>query len=163
MDIALIVAMDDKSGIGKDNKLLCYLPADLKRFKLLTSGHSIIMGRKTFESLPKGALPNRRNIVLTRDNYFHAPNCIVVHSVNEALEDCNKEEKVYIIGGEQIYKLFIKYANYLHITKIHHSFDADAFFPELKDDEWQQDSITMMNRDEKNSFNYSFIDFSRRK
>ncbi len=160
MEIALIVVVDEKNGIGKNNKLLCHLPADLKRFKELTTEHSIIMGRKTFESLPNGPLPNRRNIVLTKNIHFTANGCEVVHSVEQTLDLIKSESKTFVIGGEQIYKEFIKIADILYVTKIEHVFDADAFFPEIDYNKWQLIEQIDKEPDDRNKFHYSFRTYS---
>jgi dihydrofolate reductase len=162
MKIAIVAVLDQANGIGKDNKLLCHLPADLRRFKQLTTGHSIIMGRKTFESLPNGPLPNRKNIIITRDKNFLADGCKLIHSVIEAFEICKNEEKVFVIGGGQIYQMFFQHADILHITRIHHVFDADTFFPEIKNEEWFEKSKTDYQPDEKNKYQYSFIDYFKK-
>lgn len=162
MKIAIIAVIDENNGIGKENKLLCHLPADLKRFKQLTTGFPVIMGRKTFQSLPNGPLPNRRNIIISRDSSFTAEGCEVVHSEKEALDLCRKEEKVFIIGGGQIYAIFFQFADILHITKIHHKFDSDTLFPEINENEWIECLRADHTMDEKNSFDYSFIDYSRK-
>lgn len=161
MKIALIAALDEYNGIGKDNKLLCYLPADLKRFKQLTTGNCILMGRKTFESLPNGALPNRKNIVLTRNTSYNPKGAEVIHTADEVFQFCKKDEKIFVIGGEEIYKLFIKIADILHITRIHHQFEADAFFPEFTQKDWQLTGKTDNQPDEKNKYSYSFLDYSK--
>ncbi len=161
MKIALIAALDENNGIGKDNKLLCYLPADLKRFKQLTTGHCIVMGRKTFESLPSGPLPNRRNIVLTRNRSFKADGVDVINSVEEIFDICKNEVKVFVIGGEEIYKLLIHKADILHITRTHHQFDADAFFPDFNKEVWKLVSKVENLPDEKNKFSYSFLDYEK--
>jgi dihydrofolate reductase len=162
MKIAIIVAIDESNGIGKNNKLLCHLPADLKRFKQLTNGFTVLMGQKTFESLPNGALPNRKNIVLSDDINYQAKDCIIIHSLDEALKICTNEEKVFIIGGGQVYKAFMQHADILHITKIHHVFDADTFFPEIKEEDWQEVMRTEMQADDKNKYNFSFIDYLKK-
>ena len=162
MEIALIAVLDNNNGIGKDNKLLCHLPADLKRFKQLTTGHTIVMGRKTFESLPNGPLPNRRNIVLTRNKNFLAEGTKTANSRNEVYELCKTEEKIFVIGGEKTYKLFIEKADILHITRIEHQFEADAFFPEFSDNKWEITNRTNHETDEKNKYPYSFIDYHKR-
>jgi len=156
MEIALIVIVDENNGIGKNNKLLCHLPADLKRFKELTTGHSIIMGRKTFESLPNGPLPNRRNIVITKNINFDANGCQVVHSVEQTLDMIKNESKVFVIGGEQIYNEFIDTADILYITKIKHVFEADAFFPKIDFNKWQLIEQIDKESDDKNKYDYSF-------
>jgi dihydrofolate reductase len=162
MKIAMIAVLDQANGIGKDNKLLCHLPADLKRFKQLTNGHSIIMGRKTFESLPKGPLPNRENIILSRDLNYTAQGCNILHSIEEVFLQCQFEEEIFIIGGAEIYSSFFHLANFLYITRINHVFEADTYFPEIEADKWQLDSCIEMQADEKNQFNFSFIDYSKK-
>lgn len=161
MKIALIAVIDQNNGIGKDNKLLCHLPADLKRFKTLTTGNSIIMGRKTFESLPNGSLPNRRNIVITYNPDYFAKDCNIAHSVEKAIELSDKDKECFIIGGEQIYKIFMEKADILYITKIHHSFEADAFFPAIESNKWQLFENLYNEPDEKNIYPYSFQSYSR--
>jgi dihydrofolate reductase len=163
MKIALIAVVDENNGIGKDNHLLCHLPADLKRFKELTTGHSIIMGRKTFESLRNGPLPNRKNIVITKNPDYKANGCYIVHSVDQALEICKEEITAFVIGGEQIYSKFINIADILYITKIYQIFDADVFFPEINPDQWQLLDEIEKEPDEKNRFFYSFRFYSRNK
>lgn len=163
MNISIIVAIDEKNGIGKKNDLLVYISNDLKRFKRLTTGHTIVMGRKTFESLPKGALPNRKNVVLTKNKEFTAPDVTVVHSVNEVMEICNANEEIFIIGGAKVYKEFFSKANKLFITKINKTFnDADTFFPEIDYSQWNVVSKTNVTDDEQNDFTYDFIDLERK-
>jgi len=163
MVIALIVVLDKANGIGKNNKLLCHLPADLKRFKQLTSGHTVVMGRKTYESLPNGALPNRKNIILTRDLRYKAENCIIAHSIDKIMEESKNEDKVFVIGGGEIYNMFMQRADLINITKIDHTFEADTFFPEIDLNIWKLDASTNLEADDKNPYNYSFQDYSRRK
>lgn len=163
MEIALIAVLDNNNGIGKNNKLLCHLPSDLKRFKKLTTGHTVVMGRKTFESLPNGALPNRRNIVLTRNKSYTAEGAEIIHSTKEVHSLCKSEEMVFIIGGEEIYKLFIEQSSFLFITRIHHQFEADAYFPEFDKDNWVLKGTEDHEADEKNKFAYSFIDYQKQR
>lgn len=162
MKIALISVLDENNGIGKDNKLLCYLPADLKRFKKLTSGHTIIMGRKTFESLPNGPLPNRKNIILSRNKDYSAAGAEIIHSIDELDKICDNDEFVFVIGGEEIYKLFLPKAEHLYITRTHHKFEADAFFPEFLSENWELLNEEKHLPDEKNKFSYSFLDYRRK-
>jgi dihydrofolate reductase len=163
MKIALIAAIDENNGIGKDNKLLCHLSSDLKRFKELTTGHCIVMGRKTFESLPNGPLPNRKNIVITQNSNYIANGAYIANSVNEAIKLSEKDKICFIIGGEQIYKLFIDVADILHITKIHHQFDADAFFPAFNIENWNLLENIYNENDAKNAFPFSFRTYSRKR
>ena len=131
--IALIAAVAEKGAIGRDQQLLCHLPNDLKHFKTLTSGHTVVMGRKTFESLPNGALPNRKNIVLTHNTSLSWPNVTVVHTLDEIPIQDTTEDEIFIMGGATLYNETIKIADTLYITHIHHTFDdADTFFPTIK-------------------------------
>jgi dihydrofolate reductase len=134
--IIMIAAVAENNGLGKDNRMIWHLPDDFKRFKRLTTGHHIIMGRKTFESFPK-PLPNRTHIVVTRQKDYHPEGCIVVHSIEEALKIAREEENdVFIIGGGEIYNLAMPFADKLEITRVYASFEADAFFPEIGED-WE--------------------------
>ena len=136
----LIVAADANWGIGKDNKLLVSIPADMKFFRTTTTGKVVIMGRKTLESFPGGLpLKNRVNIVLTRDKNYQAKGAVVVHSVEEALEEAKKyEEEVYVIGGDSVYKQMLPYCSKAYVTKIDFAYEADSFFPDLdKEGEWK--------------------------
>ena len=132
--LSIIVAVANNNVIGKDNKLIWHLPEDLKRFKTLTTGHNIIMGRKTFESLP-GAQPlaKRTNIVLTTKTNYHPKNVIVAHNSKEAEELLKKyrSEDIYIIGGQSVYEQFLPFVNTIHVTKINYTYQADTFFPDL--------------------------------
>lgn len=160
MRINIIAAVARNRAIGKDNKLIYWLPNDLKRFKALTTGHTIIMGRKTFESLPKGALPNRRNIVLSRNGQAFE-GCETFKSLDEALQHCSDEEDIYIIGGSSVYEQAIKTADRLCLTEIEDTpDDADSFFP-LYDD-WQETAREEHGKDEKHSHVYAFVDYERK-
>ena len=160
--LSIIVAINKNRGIGFENKLLYWLPNDLKRFKALTTGHTIIMGRKTFESLPKGALPNRRNIVLSRSCHdFPGAECF--HSLQEALEQCKEEEEVYIIGGASIYQQALPFADELCLTEIDSTApEADAYFPEVSSKVWQEKSREAHPADEKHLCSYAFVDYVRK-
>ena len=162
MTISIIAALDKNNAIGKDNKLLCYLPADLKHFKNTTTGCTIVMGRKTYESLPNGALPNRRNVVLTRDKDYKCEGCEIVHSVNEVFNICKEDDEVFIIGGEQIYKLFIEKVDKLFLTQVHNEFDADTFFPYFDKNNWSIVKKEDFKSDEKNKFDFSFVDYVKK-
>jgi dihydrofolate reductase len=160
MTIQIVVIVDENNGIGKDNQLLCHMPADLKHFKKLTLGHPVIMGRKTFDSMGK-ALPNRRNIVITRQD-LEIEGCEVVHSVERALELCSGEELISIIGGATIFEQSMNVVNKIHLTYMHHSFDADTFFPKLESAVWEITDQEDHPADEKNPYPYSFITYERR-
>lgn len=161
--ISIIVAVDQRMGIGFQNKLLFWLPNDLKRFKALTTGNTIIMGRKTFESLPKGALPNRRNVVLSSNANTQCPGAEVFTSLEAALGSCGEDEHVYIIGGESIYRQALPFADELCLTEIQDTAkEADAFFPELNREEWIEKSREVYHQDEKHPRPYAFVDYIRR-
>ena len=160
--IALIAAIANNNAIGFDNKLIYWLPNDLKRFKELTTGHTIIMGSNTFRSLPKGALPNRRNIVLSRkENNF--PGAETFNSLEEALVNCVNEEIVYIIGGEMLYKSAMPMADILCLTEINDTPEnADAFFPEFSKKDWEIIEDEQHCTDEKHDFEYRFVTYLKR-
>lgn len=162
-EVAIIVIVDQNNGIGKDGDLLCHLPNDLKHFKKITTGHTIIMGRKTYESLPKGALPNRINIVITSDNADNYPGCIVARSVDEAILLTKNNEKVFIIGGGKIYRSTLHLANKLYLTRIHHKFEeADTFFPEIDFNNWELIEEEKHKADDKHLYDYSFTTFIKK-
>lgn len=161
--LALIAAIAKNNAIGFENKLIYWLPNDLKRFKELTTGHTIIMGSNTFRSLPKGALPNRRNIVLSRKE-SEFPGCETFSSLEEALANCNGTELVYVIGGEMLYRAALPLADILCLTEIDDTPEnADAFFPEFTKNEWEVIEQEEHTADEKHSFNYRFVTYLRRK
>ena len=162
-NVSIIVAVAQNNAIGFKNQLLYRLPNDLKRFKALTTGHTIIMGRKTFESLPKGALPNRRNIVLTRQEGLHYENAECYRSLEEALMQCDYTEDLYIIGGGELYKQTLGLAARIHLTVVDDTpAEADAFFPELDPSEWEEVLREEYPADEKHAHAYTFIDLKRR-
>ncbi len=135
-EITLIAAASENNALGKDNQLIWHLSEDLKRFKRLTQGHAIIMGRKTFESMPK-ALPNRKNIILTRNKEYQAKDAWVAHDVEHALQLAGEDAQPFIIGGGEIYSLFLPIANRIELTRVYHTFEGDAFFPEIPLDQWE--------------------------
>ena len=158
--IHVIAAVAQNRAIGRENKLIYWLPNDLKRFKQLTTGHTIVMGRHTFESLPKGALPNRRNVVLSRSQTSF-PGCDTYTSLEEALQHCNPEEDIYIIGGASVYEQALPLADRLCLTEIDDTpAGADAFFPPY--DDWSIVSQEEHEKDEKHPFNYAFVDYVRK-
>jgi dihydrofolate reductase len=162
MTINIIVAIAENRAIGFENKLLYWLPNDLKRFKSLTTGHTIIMGRKTFESLPKGALPNRRNIVLSRQE-LQFPGAQRFGSLEEALAQCQSDEEVFIIGGASVYQEALPLAHKLYVTLVNNTpKEADAFFPEIHPSEWKEICNVSNPVDEKHSHTYAFIDYERK-
>ena len=160
MILSIIVAIAKNHAIGKDNKLLWYLPNDLKHFKDVTTGHTVIMGRKTFDSVGK-PLPKRRNIVITRQA-ISIDGCEVVPSVEAAIELCKAEDEVFIVGGAEIYRQAIPLTNRIYLTIIDQDFEGDTFFPELNPDEWQEKDREDFEPDEKNKYKYSFITLVRR-
>ncbi len=153
-NISLIVALAENNAIGKDNKLLCHLSSDLKRFKKITSGHTVIMGRNTWLSLPVRPLPGRTNIVLSdnKDDKFNG--CIIVESVNEAINKCPADDECFVIGGASVYRQFLPFANKLYITKIHKKFDADAFLNDINFNQWKL--ISSENNLEENNILFSY-------
>lgn len=163
MKIAIIVAIDSANGIGKNNDQLAYISSDLKRFKNLTTGHTIIMGRKTFEALPKGALPNRRNVVISRQANYIAAGAEVVSSVEQALRLCANDDRVFVIGGGEIYRLMLPQADELYITRILHSFEGvDTFFPAIEPQFWRSINEEGPFEDEKTQLSYIYSDLVRK-
>lgn len=160
---SLIVAIDQNNAIGKNNDMLCHLPNDLKHFKATTEGHTVIMGRKTFESLPKGALPNRRNIVISRNRDLSFPNTEMCSSITDALSLIGEDEtEVFFMGGGDLYKQVIDDADKLYITHIHNSFDgADTFFPAIDRTVWQAIRKQNFGVDEKNKFAHSVVVYEK--
>ncbi|MDR0894039.1 MAG: dihydrofolate reductase [Prevotellaceae bacterium] len=161
--ITLIAAIDRRRAIGFENKLLFKLPNDLKRFKQLTTAHTVLMGRKTFESLPKGALPHRRNIVLSSNRRMQYPGAELFTSLAEALRSCPPHEEIYIIGGESLYQQTLPLANTLCLTEIDaESPQADAWFPAIDPAEWVELVREPHPADERHAHPYSFVDYTRR-
>jgi dihydrofolate reductase len=160
-NISIIVAITDDFAIGLNNDLLCHLPDDLKRFKQITTGHSIIMGKRTYESLPKRPLPNRTNVVISdnRDDQFEG--CKTVYSIEEAIDLCGEDES-FIIGGGSIYRQFLPYANKLYLTIIHHKFEADTFFPVVNFEEWSELSNEKHSKNSDNPYDYSYTILMRK-
>ena len=156
--IIMIAAAAENNALGKDNKIVWHLPNDFKRFKTLTLGHYIIMGRKTFESLEK-PLPNRTHIIITRQQNYKADGCIIVDSMKKALESCPKDKDSFIIGGGEIYNLGMPYADKLEITRVHESFDADAYFPEIDKNKWKIDTSEFNAKDQKHNYDYTYETF----
>lgn len=155
--ITIIAAVAANCAIGFENKLLYWLPNDLKRFKALTTGNTIIMGRRTFESLPKGALPNRRNIVISRTQ-SKFPGCDTYSSLEDAISHCSSDEDIYIIGGASVYEQALPIADRLCLTEIHDTpKQADAFFPEYKG--WHEEKREEHTTDEKHNQAYAFVDY----
>lgn len=164
MKLSIICALTEGRAIGLQGGLLYHLPADLKHFKNLTIGHTVIMGRKTFESLPKGALPNRRNVVITRQTDYSAPDIEVLHSLEDALASCERDDEVFIIGGESVYAAALPKADQLCLTIIHaEPAKADTFFPPFSLADWQLESEEHHEPDEKNRQPFTFANYCRKK
>ncbi|GIZ16238.1 dihydrofolate reductase [Capnocytophaga catalasegens] len=160
--LTLIAAIGQNNSLGKNNQLLWHLPNDFKRFKTLTLGHNIIMGRKTFESLPK-LLPNRKHIIISKQVDYTPAQCIVVSSVEEALAQAKKDdENPFVIGGGIIYSLMLPLAKRLEITQVHHNFDADTFFPEIDLNQWDLAYYEPHYKDDKHAFDYTFKTYIRK-
>jgi dihydrofolate reductase len=160
MIATIVVAIAENNAIGKNNQLLWYLPADLKHFKNITTGHTVIMGRKTYDSVGK-PLPNRRNIIVTRQD-IKIEGCEVVKSIEDALVLCSADEEVFIVGGAEIYRQSMHLTDRIYLTIVHQSFDADTFFPEIDHSEWKETAREDHQPDEKNKLPYSFITLERR-
>ncbi|KAA6342722.1 Dihydrofolate reductase [termite gut metagenome] len=160
MKISIIVAASENNVIGRDNKLIWHLPNDLKHFKMLTTGNAVIMGRKTYESLGK-PLPNRKNIILTRQPDYSIEGCIVVHNEEEALQKATGSNEVFIIGGSELYHSFWHRANVLYLTRIHTLVEGDTYIPPIHPDIWIEESRESHWADEKNGYNYSFITYRK--
>lgn len=161
--ISIIVAVAKNNAIGKDNKLLWHLSEDLKRFKKLTTGHTIVMGKNTWYSLPKRPLPKRTHIVLTDVPGEKIEGCIMAYSIEDAISKMNPEDENFIIGGASIYKQFLPHADKLYITWVHKEFEADTFFPALDENDWKIISKEEFPvPDEKNPYPYTYIIYRRK-
>ena len=158
--VTLIAAASENNIIGKDNKLIWRLSDDLKHFKELTKGHFVIMGRKTFESMPK-ALPNRTNVIITRKTDYKAENAIVVNSLEKALKVAENDNQPFIIGGGEIYKLSIEIADRIELTRVHTSIEGDTSFPEINLEKWQEVKNEKRLKDEKNEYDFSFLRYDK--
>jgi len=161
--ITIIAAIAENNALGKDNDLIWHLPADLKRFKKVTTGHHILMGRNTFESIGK-PLPNRTTIIITRNKNYFKDGCLIAHSIEEAIALVENEDDIFIIGGAQVYKEVIKknLADQLDITLVHQKFDADVFFPEIDLTIWEETTREDFKADEKNKLDFSFVTYTKR-
>jgi dihydrofolate reductase len=160
--LTIIAAVSENNALGKDNQLLWHLPEDFKRFKTLTSGHYIIMGRKTFESFPK-PLPNRTHIIITRQlDYTASEGCIVVPSFEKAIELCPKNEEAFVIGGGEIYQQSLELVNKIDITRVHTSLEADTFFPAIDTTKWKLVFEEFHPKDEKHDYDFTFLTYVKR-
>ena len=161
MKVTMIAAAAENNALGKNNDLVWHLPDDFKRFKAITSHHHIIMGRKTFDSFPK-LLPNRRHIVITKQKDFEREGVDVVHSLEAALELCSEEKEVFIIGGGQIYKQALPITDKIELTRVHGSFDADAFFPEINPSNWKLIASEKHLKDEKHAYDFTYLTYLKK-
>ena len=168
MKVSLIVAVSENGVIGKDNDLIWRLPKDIKFFKDTTLGHHVIMGRKNFESIPHKfrPLPDRTNIIVTRQANYQAEGCITVNTIEDALKIAkqNEDKEPFIIGGGQVYKIALEanLVDKIYLTKVHHSFDGDTFFSELES-EWKEVSRIDHKADDNHAYDYSFLTFEKNK
>lgn len=160
--LSIIVAIAQNNAIGLDNKLLWHISNDLKRFKRITAGSTVIMGKKTLESLPNGPLPKRRNIILTDTPTDQFAGCEKAESINEAIEKVKNETEVFIIGGGSIYRQFLPLADKLYLTIVEKDFLADTYFPEIPFDEWELIEKETINDDPQNEFSYRFETYQRK-
>ena len=160
--VTLIAAISKNNALGKDNDLIWHLPADLQRFKKVTSGHHILMGRNTFESIGK-PLPNRTTIIITRNTNYFKDGCLIANSLEDAIELAKEDQEIFIIGGAQIYKQALEkdLVDKLDITIVHEEFEADAFFPEIHSSIWKEIAREDFKADEKNKYDYSFVSYKR--
>ncbi len=162
MTITLIAAAAENNALGKDNDLVWHLPDDFKRFKAITSGHFIVMGRKTFESFPK-PLPNRTHIIITRQKEYQVPEgCLVATSIEEALQLCPQNEEVFIIGGGEIYKQSISLADKIELTRVHTEVEADTFFPKIDQNNWKILEEEYHPKDEKHKFDFTYLTYLKK-
>lgn len=160
--LSIIVAIAENYAIGKDNKLLWHLPEDLKRFKELTTGHNIIMGRKTFESLGK-VLPNRKHIVLTHNTDYRIadPNVEIVHSIDELKKYIDDDNENFVIGGALIYRMLLDYCSKMYITRVKKTFEGDAFFPKIDETKWKEIAKEEGLKDEESGLEFEFVDYKK--
>lgn len=158
---SIIVAKGSNNVIGKNNELMWKLSADLQRFKSITMGSSMIMGRKTFESIGK-PLPGRKTVIITRQDGYYVEGCTVVSSVEAAFDACLGEDEVFIVGGAEIYNQTIDLVDNLYITQVHYSEEGDAYFPDIDDSRWGIIYQESFEKDEKNQYDYTFIDYLRK-
>jgi len=159
--LSIIVAVAENNVIGKDNDLIWKLPRDMRHFKETTTGHYIIMGRKTFESNGR-PLPNRTNVVITRDDNYTAEGCVVVNSLEDAIKEAKNDSEAFIIGGGVIYDLSMSLVDRIYLTKIHHSFEGDTFFPEINMNEWNVSDKRDFEPDEKNEYSFTILTLDRK-
>jgi dihydrofolate reductase len=160
--ISIIVAIAEDYGIGKDNKLLWHISDDLKHFKQITSGHTVVMGKNTFESLPVRPLPKRKNIVITDIPDEVIEGCEMAYSIDEAIEKMDEEAENFVIGGASIYRQFFGLSDKLYITKVNTQLEADTFFPEIEESEWKLTEKSETFTDPNNGLSFVFLNYSRK-
>lgn len=161
-NISIIVAMAENNAIGKDNQLLWHIPNDLRHFKKTTTGHTIVMGSKTFNSMPYKPLPNRRSVVLTHQDGGNFPGCEVAHSVDEAIALMEEDRENFVIGGGSIFEQFLPFTHKIYLTIVHQAFEAEVFFPEINQEDWIEERCTRVENDPETPFSYSFITLIRK-
>lgn len=159
--LTLIAAAGENNALGKNNDLVWHLPDDFKRFKRLTSGHHIIMGRKTFDSFTQ-PLPNRTHVVITRQENYKKPGIIVVHSLERAIELTKDDPQPFVIGGGEIYKIAMDAADKIELTRVHGEFEADTFFPEIDESKWELVSEEYHEKDEKHKYAFTYLTYERK-
>lgn len=159
--LTIIAAAAENNALGKDNTLVWHLPDDFKRFKKLTSGHHIIMGRKTFDSFLK-PLPNRTHVVITRQDNFRKEGILVVNSLERAIEIAAEDPQPFVIGGGEIYKMAMKLADKIELTRVHGTFEADTFFPEIDENQWKLVSEEFHDKDEKHNYAFTYLTYERK-
>ncbi|MCK4751390.1 MAG: dihydrofolate reductase [Bacteroidales bacterium] len=161
-NISIIVAIAENNAIGKDNRLLWHISGDLKRFKQLTTGHTLIMGRNTFLSLPNGALPNRRHIVITDRDDEQFDGCEMAHSINQAIQLAGDQDECFVIGGGMVYAQFLPVAGKLYLTQVHQSFEADTFFPLIDFTQWKALTSESADAGDKNDYPHTYTEYERK-
>ncbi len=161
--LVMIAAAGENNALGRDNDLIWHLPDDFKRFKRITTGHTIIMGRKTFESFPK-PLPNRFHIIITRNREYQVnhPECKVVHDLEEALNMVSEEDRAFIIGGGEIYKQALPHTDRIELTRVHANFEADTFFPDIDPDQWELLEESYHPKDERHKYPFTYLSYTRK-
>ena len=159
--VTLIAAAAENNALGKDSDLVWHLPDDFKRFKALTTGHHIVMGRKTFETFPK-VLPHRTHIIITRQENYKATGAIVVNSLDDALSYAHDDDNTYIIGGGEIYAMAMQKATHIELTRVHGNFEADTFFPEIDEKNWKLIKEEFHPKDERHKYSFTYLTYARR-
>ncbi len=160
--IIIIAALAENNAIGRDNRLLWHISGDLKRFKKITTGKTVIMGRNTYLSLPLRPLPERTNVVISDDPEENFEGCVMARSIQDVLDLCPKDRECFIIGGGMVYREFLQYADKLYITRVHKKFEADTYFPEIDPEFWKRVSAEHITDDEQNDFSYSYTVYERK-